>query len=209
MLTLRNGPHLPPSGLPYNAEDPRHLTMKAASRPDDHAACTGLWTSVQRTSDIDNRAHSLGLGHATGRDHRTAPNSVAPRRDWENRKAAWRRTFIQVSEAAPPPRAYVAPWRSGAPSGSPDTRLAVNCCGICIRACRRQRSSLLDTPRDPAQLTKRIQLAHWPRHCPHFPGCKPCPLLILLRSCLRLAPLSVASGPAPIHKDRSPSPGRA
>ena len=59
MLTLRNRPPLPPSGLLYNAEDPCHLTMKAASRPDDHAACTGLWISVQRTSDIDSRCRCL------------------------------------------------------------------------------------------------------------------------------------------------------
>ena len=59
MLTLRNMPPLPPSGLLYNAEDPGHLTMKAASRPDDHAACTGLWISVQRTSDIDSRCRCL------------------------------------------------------------------------------------------------------------------------------------------------------
>ena len=59
MLTLRNRPPLPPSGLLYNAEDPCHLTMKAASRPDDHAACTGLWISVRRTSDIDSRCRCL------------------------------------------------------------------------------------------------------------------------------------------------------
>ena len=59
MLTLRNRPPLPPSGLLYNAEDPCHLTMKAASCPDDHAACTGLWISVQRTSDIDSRCRCL------------------------------------------------------------------------------------------------------------------------------------------------------
>jgi len=108
MLTLRNRPPLRQVACHITAKTPCHLTMKAASRPDDHAACTG-------TLDI----------------------------------------------------------------------------------------------RDPAQLTKRILLAHQPRHCPHFPSCKPCPLLILLRFCPRLAPLPVASGPAPIHKDQSPSPGRA
>src|SRR5215475_2482049 len=52
MLTLRNRPPLPPSGLPYNAEDPCHLTMKAASHPDDHAACTGLWILTHEIGNV-------------------------------------------------------------------------------------------------------------------------------------------------------------
>ena len=48
-----------PSATAPHRNRQNHLTMKAASRPDDHAACTGLWISVQRTSDIDSRCRCL------------------------------------------------------------------------------------------------------------------------------------------------------